>query len=180
MQNLLSDQWIATLPDEVERADAYSYRAQAEYREVLRQGRALSPEERQLALQLALNDVTQALTVRESAVDHYYRGLILEELGDLVRAMDEYQWLTYWSAVYPYPFKNDDFDQRVASVADRIREMVEATAATLTPTMTPTSQGVPRKTATPTLTRTPAATATPRPTATATAPLPTATPLPIP
>jgi tetratricopeptide (TPR) repeat protein len=180
MQNLLSDQWIATLPDEAERADAYSYRAQAQYREVLRQGRALSPEERQLDLQLALNDVTQALTVRETAVDHYYRGLILEELGDLVRALDEYQWVTYWSAVYTYPFKDANFDKRMASVADKVQEMIEAAAASPTPTRTPTSQAAQRRTATPTPTRTPTKTTTPRPTATPTTVPPTATPVPIP
>jgi tetratricopeptide (TPR) repeat protein len=180
MQRLLTDQWIATLPAEAEQADAYSYRAQAAYQETMRQGRALSPEDRQLALQLALNDVTQALTVRDRAVDHYYRGLILEELGNLVKALDEYQWVVYWSAVYPYPFKNDDFDKRVASVSDQIQEMIAAAAASATPTITPTSRGVQGKTATPTPTRTPTRTPTPRPTATPTAPPPTATPMPIP
>jgi hypothetical protein len=180
MQRLLTDEWIATLPAEAKQADAYSYRAQAEYQETMRQGHALSPEERQLALQLALNDVTQALTVRDRAIDHYYRGLILEELGDLVKALDEYQWVVYWSAIYPYPFKNGDFDKRVGSVSDQIQEMIAAAAASATPTSTPTGQGVQRRTATPTPTRTPTRTPTPRPTATPTVPPPTATPMPIP
>ncbi len=165
---VLTDDFIAQLDTEVQRADAYAYRAQAQYRDTLQRGASLSVDERQLNYQLALNDLTQALTVRESPVDHYYRGLILEELDELPQAYDEYQWVTYWGNVYSYPFEDGNFEERVARVAAVVQEIVSQAAVTPAPSAEPGAED----TSTPSPT-----TATPRPTST---PRPTATPTPEP
>jgi hypothetical protein len=122
---------------------------------------------------LSLTDVSQALSVRESSVDHYYRGLILEASDQPVRALEEYQWLLYWSEVYPYPFRNSAFDQRVAAVINRVRELAasQPTATpfpTLTPAITQTPTRTPTSFPTGTATRTPLPSQTPTPTITLT------------
>jgi hypothetical protein len=177
MLNALTDLFIAALETEDQRAEAYSYRGQAGYWDTQRRGLSLSEGERQLAYQLALNDLTQALTVRESVVDHYYRGLILEELNDPLRAYEEYQWVDYWGDVYPYPFKNEDFNDRYAALAREAQDLIEAAAATPTPTPGPEPTETPRATPTPRSTATGAPTATPTATFT---PTRTPTPTPIP
>lgn len=161
MLDELTDDFVATLSTERERADAYSYRAQAQYWDTQQRGLSLSEGDRQLAYQLALNDLTQALAVRESPVDHYYRGLILEDLNEPVRAYDEYQWLLYWNDVYPYPFKDNAFESRVEQVAEVVQEIVGAEAVTPASTERPEETPTPRPTSTPRPTPTP----TPEPTA---------------
>ncbi len=165
----LSDAFVASLTALDQRADAYSYRAQARYWTTVRRGVSLAQSERQSALQQALADVALALAVRQTAVDHYVRGLILEELGDIVPAYEEYQWVVYWSDLYPYPFTTSEFDRRFAALADRVQQLTELAIATPTPTPTATPGGgaVPS----PTRTQTP-----PGPRATAT---PTSTPAPV-
>jgi tetratricopeptide (TPR) repeat protein len=169
MLRALSDQFVTGLTSPAEQAEAYSYRAQARYQDAEQRGSSLSDSERQLALQLSLTDVSQALSVRESSVDHYYRGLILEASDQPVRALDEYQWLLYWSNVYPYPFRNNAFDQRVAAVISQLQELAasESTATpypTLTPAVTQTPTRTPTAGPTGTATRTPTPTITPTPT----------------
>jgi tetratricopeptide (TPR) repeat protein len=165
--------------DEQQQADAYSYRAQAQYRETIRRASSLTDEERQAAYVQALDDVNRALAVRDTPVDHYYRGLILEEMQMLSPAVEEYQWIAYWNDWYPYPFKDDSFDSRTdrllgtireaTSAAEATREAIEATMATPTrviPTATLTRPPTATPTATPTLT--PTVTITPSPTITPT------------
>ncbi len=159
----LSDQFVTGLTSSTQQAEAYSYRAQARYQDAIQRGSSLSDSERQLALQLSLTDVSQALSVRESSVDHYYRGLILEASDQLAQALDEYQWLLYWSDVYAYPFRNSAFDQRVAALISRVQELAAAEpTATPYPTLTPAVSPTPSRT--PTATRTPTPTITPTPT----------------
>ncbi|MBN2304878.1 MAG: tetratricopeptide repeat protein [Anaerolineae bacterium] len=157
MLRLLGDEFINSLPDEMQRADGYSYRAQARYQDTRSRGDNLSEADRHLAYGLALNDVTQALAMRDSAVDHYYRGLILEALAEPVKALEEYQWVQYWDALYAYPFSNAEFDRRLANLAEQVGELVveptgeaSSTGATATPV---SNQPVP--TATPAFTATP-------------------------
>lgn len=117
--DLLNDTFIAGLGAS-QQADAYALRAQARYWNTQRQGSTLNDGEQQLNYQLALSDITQALSVRERAVDHYIRGLILEETGDFSRALDEYLWVDYWNDLYDYPFDDEDFEDRVDSVTERV------------------------------------------------------------
>ncbi len=124
----LSDDFIGGLTDETARASALSYRAQAQYWNTLQQGSASSGGQSRLALQLALNDVTQALAIRSSAVDHYYRGLILEELREPIAAFEEYRWILYWSELYPYPFYSDEFERRAMEVKERAEALMAAQA----------------------------------------------------
>ena len=65
---VLTDNFIAQLDTNAQRADAYAYRGQAQYRDTQARGASLSTGERRTNYQLALNDLTQALTVRESPV----------------------------------------------------------------------------------------------------------------
>jgi hypothetical protein len=174
MLRLLTDDFIARLETANQQADAYAYRAQAQYWDTRQRGVSLSASERRLAYQLAQNDLTQALTIRESPVDHYYRGLILEELDEPFQAYDEYQWVMYWGDVYPYPFENSDFENRVARVAEVVQEAVVLAAATPVPSVVPVQETV-----TPTLGPTSRVTSTPRPTVTRT-PTPTLEPTALP
>jgi hypothetical protein len=175
LMNVLTDEFIARLETEAQRADAYAYRAQARYWDTRQRGASLSASERRLAYQLAENDLTQALAIRESSVDHYYRGLILEALDETFQAYDEYQWIMYWSDVYRYPFADSDFENRVARVAKVVQDAVEMAAAT--PTPVPSVE--PGETAVPTPSPTRRATSTPVPTSTRTpTPIPTPTPVP--
>jgi tetratricopeptide (TPR) repeat protein len=71
-------------------AEAYSYRAQARYWDTLRDLRTAGDEPDYAILQTAysqaLADMNQALSMRDTALDHYYRGLILDQLGQLAQA----------------------------------------------------------------------------------------------
>lgn len=143
---LLSDVFIAELPQEAQRADAYAYRAQAQYHQVMQRGAAAG--QGRLALQLALNDNTQALLVRDVAVDQYIRALILEALDEPTRALESYQWVSYWGDLYRYPFHDKSYEQRVAAVAERVAQLavsevpaVEATPAPAQGTATRTPTG---------------------------------------
>jgi tetratricopeptide (TPR) repeat protein len=160
MLDALSDSFIAGLRTDALRAEAYAYRAQARYHDTL-ESIAASDDEQEQAFRAALRDVEQALALREDALDHYYRGLLLEALDDPIPALEEYRWVLYWADQYDYPFDDNNFERHVADVADEVQEIIEA-QATETPTPGPTR---PR----PTATRTPAPTATPRPTAEPTA-----------
>ncbi|MBP8973715.1 MAG: hypothetical protein KBH93_07540 [Anaerolineae bacterium] len=138
MLTLLSDAFIAELPQEAQQADAYSYRAQAQYHQVMQRGAPAAGQGR-LALRLALNDNTQALLVRDRAVDQHVRALILEALDDPAQALESYQWVLYWGDLYRYPFRDPSYEQRVAAVAERATAMavtaVPAAEATRTPTL---------------------------------------------
>jgi predicted Zn-dependent protease len=136
---LLSDAFIARLPEESQRADALSYRAQAQYYQIAQRGAAEAGQGR-LALQLALNDNTQALLVRNTAVDQYMRARILEALNEPARALESYQWVLYWGDWYNYPFQDSSFEQRVAMVAERAAQ--PAAAGTPTAAVTPTATQV--------------------------------------
>ena len=170
----LTDNFISSLPDEEAQADGYSYRAQASYHDTQRLAATLNEGELDLAYNLALNDVTQALSVRESAVDHYYRGMLLEELGRLPQALEEYRWVRYWGEVYDYPFRNATFEGRVDELASVISSTLAASQASPTPFGTIATP--PSITPTPTITLTPTEGPSPTPSATFTpSPSPTAT-----
>jgi predicted Zn-dependent protease len=162
MLNMLdNDEFIMGLESEPQRADAYSYRAQARYHTAL-DSRALSDAERELAFQLALSDLNQALSTRQSPVDHYYRGLLLDATGQLADALEEYQWVTYWNTVYPYPFVDTKLANRVETVADRLVEMAteepedgEGQPEEEETAEPPEAVGTPGPTRTPSATRTP-------------------------
>lgn len=142
---LLSDEFIAELPQEAQRADAYAYRAQAQYHQVMQRGAAAG--QGRLALQLALNDNTQALLVRDDAVDQYIRALILEALDEPVRALESYQWVSYWGDLYRYPFHDKSYEQRVAAVAERVAQLAESEAPVAEATLAP-AQGTATRTPT--------------------------------
>jgi len=158
-------------------ADASSYRAQARYY-VTTEGRG-DDEEQQTAYLQALADINQALAVRETALDHYYRGLILEGLGDessLSQALREYQWVVYWNTTYAYPFVDEAFEDRMADLTERIENIAstpepteEAPEATEEASTAATEEAPDGATATPRPTNTPTdeaetnATATPPP-----------------
>lgn len=135
---LLSDAFIAELPQEAQRANAYSYRAQAQYHQVMQRGAPAAGQGR-LTLRLALNDNAQALLVRDSAVDQHIHALILEALDEPAQALESYQWVLYWGDLYRYPFHDAAYEQRVAAVAERAAEMAATVASTAaaTPTATP-------------------------------------------
>jgi hypothetical protein len=75
----------------------------------------LSQNQRQTAYQRALDDLEATLAVNETALDQYYRGLVLEQLGNPEEALLAYEWVAYWSQFYDYPFIED--------VQDRIEEL---------------------------------------------------------
>jgi tetratricopeptide (TPR) repeat protein len=173
--NTLQDSFLSDLSDS-QLADAYSYRAQARYHLTVER-RSLTEDERQSAYQLALADVNHALALRDSAIDRYYRGLIMEELGRLPQALEEYQWVLYWNEYYQYPFVERNFEDRVANVMDEMEAATlaaTATAAAQTATAEATLRGATR-TPVPTGTRAPTATRTPSPTPVPATPEPTMT-----
>ncbi|MEW6579030.1 MAG: hypothetical protein AB1435_07525 [Chloroflexota bacterium] len=146
MLALLSDAFIAELPQETQRADAYSYRAQAQYHQVMQRSVTAAGQGR-LALQLALNDNTQALLVRDDAVDQYVRALILEALDEPARALESYQWVLYWGDLYRYPFRNESYEQLVAAVAERATQLAVTEVPTAEATL-PLAQGTATRTPT--------------------------------
>lgn len=174
----ITDPFIASLPEASQQADAYSYRAQARLRTVAQRGAALSQSQRDTEVQLALADVDRALAIRDAAVDHYYRGLALQWLGQPLGAFEEYQWIDYWHGWYAYPFVNADFSSQFRAVSgaadEQMAQAVIALQPTPTPALTLSSPASPTAVAT-----TPASAPSPTPTATP-PPQPTATPVPVP
>ena len=100
------------------------------------------------AFEAALDDLDQARTRRGAAIDHYFRGLVLAELGEPDASLVELEWVRYWSEVYDYPFLPADFDQQVMAVEARVAaravdvetspESGETPVAQAGPTRTPT------------------------------------------
>lgn len=168
MLDTLDDtQLVARLTTDEQRAQVYSYRGQARYGDT--KSSALSDDEQVTQFRLALNDIEQALMIRDSAVDHYFRGVIYETLGEPARAFEEYQWLEFWNEQqYGYPFVDQDFEDMAAEVADVVQATLEAEASA-EPTIVLPTRVPPTNTPTPTLT--PTRTLTPSPT-----PEPTALP----
>ncbi|MGQ9848561.1 MAG: tetratricopeptide repeat protein [Aggregatilineaceae bacterium] len=158
MLQKLSDSFIGALPDKLQQAEALSLRAQAQYHLTMQQqGQGTtSAGQGRLSLQLALNDLTQAMLLRDDPVDQYYRGLILESLKDPVRAVESYRWLLFWSQWYRYPFADQEFEARVAKVEAQAKVWLEeqgrptATPTLLTSTPTPTVETEPGATPMPT------------------------------
>ncbi len=183
----LSDDFVMGLDSDRLRAEALSYRAQARYHIVIRQRAALDDDERESELRQALEDTAQALAIRESMLDRYYRGRLFDALEDPMRAFEQYRWVAFWDAQYDYPFTGSDFEARLAAAARAAREGMEEVVVVVTPptpppdTPEPTGEApdgtaTPDETGTPAaITATPAASATPRGTATPT-PEPTAIP----
>lgn len=129
---LLTDEFIGVLPGE-QQAEAYSLRGQARY--WLTQARGLPSAAGRVAYQAALDDLNRARSQRDHAVDHYFRGLVLAELGALDEALSELMWVKYWDGLYDYPFVPDDFDQQVMAVEERAIAAREAALATATATV---------------------------------------------
>jgi hypothetical protein len=71
--------------------------------------------------------------MRESAVDHYLRGLLLEAMRESPQALGELQWVMYWSDFYPYPFRDQMLEDRVNRLARVVGEPIEVTVPTATP-----------------------------------------------
>ncbi len=162
MMAKLSDSFISTLADEDQQAEAHSLRAQAQYHLTLQQQGASLTGQGRLALQLALNDLVQALLVRDDPIDQYYRALILEALNDPARAAESYRWVRFWAGWYHYPFVDPTFEAHAAEVEEQAQVWWEEQARpTATPTPTPTLEptiitrtppGGPTQTGTPTAT----------------------------
>jgi tetratricopeptide (TPR) repeat protein len=167
----LDDEMITALASDAQRADAYSYRGQARYWLTMR-NRSLDDDERDLELRLALNDIDQALAIRQRAVEHYFRGLLLAELAEPVPALNEFEWVMLWQTRYGYPFVDEAFERRVVDIAQQVVEQLgEAAPPEDVPEPEePEESGEPSPTAAPP-TATPTPTATPAPTQ----PTPTAT-----
>lgn len=167
----LDDALITALASDAQRADAYSYRGQARYWLTMR-NRSLDDDERDLELRLALNDIDQALAVRQRAVDHYFRGLLLAELAEPVPALNEFEWVMLWHTRYGYPFVDDAFERRVVDIAQQVVEELgeEALPADEPEPEEPEDGGEPSPTAAPA-----SATPTPTPTPAPVEPMPSAT-----
>ncbi len=149
----LSDDFLADLEDDTLRAQALSYRAQARYHETLRRQAALSDQQRQAELQAALGDIEAALRVRETALDEYTHGLILETLEKPQPAYEAYLWVDIWRENYPYPFADEDFQTRFEAVAAVAHAHEGETPQGATPppnAASPTPQPTVTPTATPT------------------------------
>jgi tetratricopeptide (TPR) repeat protein len=102
-------------------------------------------------------NLNAAIQIADTGTRHYYLGLIFEALRDYPRALQEYQWVVFWSEIYDYPFTED-----AQARAEELGPIVQAG----TPTPTPTSSPTPTATATSPATATPpggTSTPTPRP-----------------
>lgn len=147
--DLLDNEFIEALPAG-QQPEARSLRAQAQYWS--NKQRNLPAAIGRAAYQTALEDLTLALAGRDAAIDHYFRGLVLAEMGEPGAALAELHWVRFWSAYYPYPFLPADFDQRVLAVETRA---AEARAAETAPETEP---GLERETLAPSARATPSAT----------------------
>jgi tetratricopeptide (TPR) repeat protein len=112
---ILDDNFVFDLDDD-DALLARSLRAKARYHVTLDTDEGdLSQFQRQTAYQQALDDIETVLDTNETALDQYYRGLILEQLNNPEEALLAYEWVEYWSQFYGYPF--------IEEVEDRITEL---------------------------------------------------------
>jgi tetratricopeptide (TPR) repeat protein len=112
---ILDDNFVFDLDDD-DALLARSLRAKARYHVTLDTDEGdLSQFQRQTAYQQALDDIETVLDTNETALDQYYRGLILEQLNNPEEALLAYEWVEYWSQFYDYPF--------IEEVEDRITEL---------------------------------------------------------
>lgn len=125
---MLDDAFIEGLPGD-RRAEAYSLRGQAQY--WLAKQRGLPATVGRAAYEAALADLDQARQRRNAAIDHYFRGLALAEIGELEAALAELHWVGYWNEVYDYPFLPADYEQRVLDVEARAAALAAEAVAEL-------------------------------------------------
>ncbi len=95
-------------------------------------------------LEAALTSVEQALRSGETIFRHYLRGQILEDRGELVEAVQDYEYVLAWDAVYGFSFA-DDTQTRLAEVRAQIVEQqnnATATAAAATASFDATATAV--------------------------------------
>lgn len=123
--NLLSDAFIEQLPA-ASQAEAYSLRGQAKY--WTEKQRDLPAAASRANYESALEDLDQARARRSAPVDHYFRGLVLLELGEQDQALAELLWVRYWHDMYTYPFLPDDFDAQVAALETQVTEVLALAA----------------------------------------------------
>ncbi len=145
--NLLGDAFIEQLPA-ASQAEAYSLRAQAKY--WTEKQRDLPAEASRANYESALEDLDQARARRSAPIDHYYRGLVLLELGELNQALAELLWVRYWHDVYAYPFLPDDFDAQVSALETRATEALALVAQGAGGRTPATRQAAPAPSPTPT------------------------------
>lgn len=122
--DILDNEFIASLPP-AQQAEAYSLRAQAQY--WLNRQRDLPAAVAPALYQTVLDDLDQALQRQDTPAAHYFRGLVLAEIGRPGAALAELLWVRRWHAHYGYPFLPDNFDQQVAALEAQV--IVTAPAA---------------------------------------------------
>jgi hypothetical protein len=76
----------------------------------------------------ALNAVNNALAV-ETGSRYYLRGQIYEAREEFDNAIADYEWVTRWSRVFPYPFA-DDAAEGIGRINDEIARRIAAATAT--------------------------------------------------
>jgi len=119
----ITDDVVANIEDEAQQALALGYRAKALYHQTQDTPEGdLTPNEIAIAYDNALTDIETALAANQTALNHYYRALVLEGLNDIEEAIKGYQWITYWAEFYEYPFIDD--------VTERLEALVEDTEDT--------------------------------------------------
>jgi len=134
---MLDDAFLEGLPED-RKAEAYSLRGQAQY--WMTKQRGLPETVGRAAFEAALSDLDQARQRRDKPIDHYFRGLVLAEIGELEAALAELHWVRYWSGVYDYPFLPADYEQQVLDVEARAAALATETVAQLETETAPRTQ----------------------------------------
>ena len=122
----LTDDLIDTLNGTL-RGDALIYQAEAQF--ALLNERTVSASIREEQLTAILAKVNESILLHQTPNAYYLQGRLYEELNSPAAALRSYEWISYWTQFYAYPFGED-----VQNALPRLRRAIQDAQATPTPT----------------------------------------------
>lgn len=126
----LSDDFITNLNEAEEAvADARSYRAEALFLQAEAEedpeATSLPPALLDRYVAILPTELNQALEIRTTPEDLYLLGRIYEKLNEPERALQAYEWISFWTQQFDYPFSSQ-LTQSIQTLREALNPEAEA------------------------------------------------------
>ena len=121
----LTPEFLETLTPE-QQTEALYYQTEAEF-VLLLDDDALTATQRTAQLNTLTEQATTLLLNNPTAEGYYFLGRLYEAAEQPVQALRNYEWITYWSSSFDYPFA-EDLANRIEDIEDLLDELAEEEA----------------------------------------------------